>query len=318
MNFLKLNYLKIILGVLVIVLIGVILLNNDEPTTSPTAEQNSPIPPSGVFQDRLAAGSLGPVMVWIPPTDNFTIGSPQTEKGREADEDQKAGITIKPFAIGKYEITNMEFVTFLNAVKHRGTEKQPWFETKAEDSGSRILVEQAGKFTVEAEYQHHPVTEVSWFGAMAYVAWLSDQTGNTYRLPTEAEWEYAARAGTTTRYWWGDAIGHNNANCDGCGSQWDDQSTAPVGSFQPNGFGLYDMLGNVWEWTASPYSPRYDGSEMKILSTTSVHSDTSIVIRGGAWDFEANWARAADRFAWNADDRSGYQGFRVVKHGSDH
>ena len=93
-----------------------------------------------------------------------------------------------------------------------------------------------------------PVINVSWDNAQLYVQWLSEQTGGAYRLPTEAEWEYAARAGTTTLYSWGNDIGRNLANCDGCGSQWDDEQTAPVGSFPPNAFGLHEMHGNVSEW----------------------------------------------------------------------
>ena len=93
-----------------------------------------------------------------------------------------------------------------------------------------------------------PVINVTWDDAQQYVAWFSKMTGKPYRLLSEAEWEYAARAGTTTAYSWGDEIGKGNANCNGCGSEWDGRQTAPVGSFAPNQFGLYDMHGNVWEW----------------------------------------------------------------------
>ena len=98
-----------------------------------------------------------------------------------------------------------------------------------------------------------PVINVSWDDARQYVAWLSRMTGKTYRLLTEAEWEYAARAGTQTAYSWGDEIGKGNANCRRCGSQWDGRQTSPVGSFKPNAFGLYDMHGNVWEWVEDCY-----------------------------------------------------------------
>ena len=102
--------------------------------------------------------------------------------------------------------------------------------------------------------------EVTWDDAHQYVAWLSKMTGEPYRLLTEAEHEYARRAGTTTAYPWGDDIGTNKANCDGCGSQWDNKQTAPVGSFAPNGFGLFDMVGNVWEWVDYYYHQNYDGA----------------------------------------------------------
>jgi formylglycine-generating enzyme required for sulfatase activity len=93
-----------------------------------------------------------------------------------------------------------------------------------------------------------PVINVNWDDAQQYVAWLSRMTGRPYRLLTEAAWEYAARAGSTTAYFWGDEIGVGNANCKGCGNQTDNRETSPVGSFKPNAFGLYDTHGNVWQW----------------------------------------------------------------------
>ena len=102
-----------------------------------------------------------------------------------------------------------------------------------------------------------PVINVSWDDATAYANWLSKKTGKPYRLLSGAEYEYATRAGTQTAYPWGDAVGTNNANCHSCGSQWDARQTAPVGSFPPNGFGLYDMVGNVREWTEDCYHDTY-------------------------------------------------------------
>ena len=100
---------------------------------------------------------------------------------------------------------------------------------------------------------------------MAYVRWLSGQTGERYRLPSEAEWEYAARAGSVTAYSWGNEIGRNRANCDGCGSQWDNGQTAPVGSFGPNGWGLHDMHGNVYEWVQDCWNGSYARSPVRRL-----------------------------------------------------
>ncbi len=142
-----------------------------------------------------------------------------------------------------------------------------------------------------------PVINVSWDDAQAYVQWLSRKTGMSYRLPTEAEWEYAARGGTTTEYWWGDDVGHNNANCDGCGSQWDDKMTAPVGSFRANPFGLYDMLGNVRQWCQDCY----DGS------------CGSRVLRGGSWSDDPRNLRSAYRSWYAAVVRVDYVGFRVTR-----
>ncbi len=133
-----------------------------------------------------------------------------------------------------------------------------------------------------------PVINVSWDDAQSYVQWLSRNTGKTYRLPTEAEWEYAARGGTRTEYWWGNDVGHNNANCNGCGSQWDNNMTAPVGSFRANPFGLYEMLGNVYQWCQDCY----DGN------------CGERVIRGGSWSYNPRILRSADRSWITADGRN--------------
>ena len=105
-----------------------------------------------------------------------------------------------------------------------------------------------------------PVVDVSWHDAQQYVRWLSGKTGARYRLLSESEWEYVARAGTTTRYWWGGAIARSRANCDGCGSRWDGRQTAPVGTFRPNAFGLHDVHGNVWEWVQDCERGSYSGA----------------------------------------------------------
>jgi formylglycine-generating enzyme required for sulfatase activity len=138
------------------------------------------------------------------------------------------------------------------------------------------------------------VINVSWEGAQEYVRWLSARTGDEYRLPSEAEWEYAARAGTTTRYSWGDDIGHDNANCDGCGSLWDDEQTAPVGSFSANALGLHDIHGNVSEWVEDCWSDSYDGAPSN--GGARVSGDCSLrVVRGGSWYYGPGYVRSAER-----------------------
>ena len=127
-----------------------------------------------------------------------------------------------------------------------------------------------------------PVINVSWNDAKAYVAWLSGRTGKTYRLLTEAEWEYAARAGTTTTYPWGAQIGFNNANCEGCGSQWEKLRAAPAGSFSPNAFGLHDMNGNLWEWVEDCYNNSFSGAPTD-GSAWLAGNCGSHVLRGGSW-----------------------------------
>ncbi len=140
----------------------------------------------------------------------------------------------------------------------------------------------------------HPVVNVSWEDAKSYVSWLSREMGEVYRLPSESEWEYAARAGTVTKYSWGNEIGYNRANCDGCGSGWDDEQTAPVGSFAPNAFGLHDMHGNVWEWVEDCWNENYRGAPSDGAAWTN---DDCImrVVRGGSWDSSPRVLRSAGR-----------------------
>jgi formylglycine-generating enzyme required for sulfatase activity len=154
------------------------------------------------------------------------------------------------------------------------------------------------------------VINVSWDDANAYVTWLSKKTGKPYRLLTEAEYEYATRAGTETPYPWGDDIGKNNANCNGCGSEWDNKQTAPVGSFAPNRFGLYDMVGNVWEWVEDCYHETYNGAPTDgsawITGDCSTH-----VVRGGSWNNNPENLRSAFRIRLATVNRVSYLGFRV-------
>ncbi|MGO9742818.1 MAG: SUMF1/EgtB/PvdO family nonheme iron enzyme, partial [Roseiarcus sp.] len=170
-----------------------------------------------------------PEMVVIP-AGKFTMGSPgpetgHPETGRYDSEGPQHEVTMaKPFAAAKFDVTFAE-----------------WDACVAVGGCPEISDGGFGR-------GEKPAINVSWDEAQQYVAWLAKMTGEPYRLLSEAEWEYAARAGTTTAYYWGDEIGKGNANCDGCGSQWDNQQTSPVGSFKPNGFGLHDMAGDVFQW----------------------------------------------------------------------
>jgi formylglycine-generating enzyme required for sulfatase activity len=140
-----------------------------------------------------------------------------------------------------------------------------------------------------------PAVCLTYNDAKAYAEWLSGQTGQQFRLPNEVEWEYAARAGTETEYPWGDEIGKNLANCGWCGSEWSNKRAAPVGSFSPNAFGLYDTVGNVWEWT------------------NKKSGESDVAVRGGAWNFAPSLARASTRLILAPDFRSNYIGFRLVR-----
>ena len=193
-----------------------------------------------------------------------------------------------PFAMGKYEVTFEAYDQFAVATGRELPDDRGWGRGK------------------------RPVMRVSWNDAVAYAQWLSEQTGKRYRLPTEAEWEYAARAGSTTRYWWGNELGRNNANCIGCGSRWDNKQTAPVGSFRPNDFGLYDTAGNVWEWVEDCWNKSYDGAPSD--GSAWLGGDCSNrVLRGGSWVFIPWGLRSAYRFRGWTVNRYVDFGFRVAR-----
>jgi formylglycine-generating enzyme required for sulfatase activity len=158
-----------------------------------------------------------------------------------------------------------------------------------------------------------PVVCVSWEDAQAYVAWLNSKVGkNLYRLPSEAEWEYAARSGTRTARWWGEEIGVNNAVCDGCGSQWDTKRTAPVGSFPPNQFGLFDMAGNVWEWVQDCWNESYVGAPTDGRPWLTGKCEWR-TWRGGSWNSVPWVVRSATRSKFGLSERGNDVGFRVAK-----
>ena len=153
---------------------------------------------------------------------------------------------------------------------------------------------------------------VSWEDAKAYVAWLSGETGEAYRLLSESEWEYVARAGAKTRYWWGDDIGRNRASCDGCGSRWDGKQTAPVGSFPASPFGLYDVHGNAGEWVEDCWNGSYDGAPRDGSAWTSGDCDDR-VLRGGSWVNPPWGLRSARRDRFPTILGGDSYGFRVAR-----
>jgi formylglycine-generating enzyme required for sulfatase activity len=242
-----------------------------------------------VFRDRLKIGAEGPDMV-VVPAGSFQMGN--VEGGGEKDEGPVHAVTIqKPFAAGRYEVTFGEYDQFAKATNRKLPADQGW------GRGRR------------------PVINVSWEDANAYVKWLSEQTGKRYRLPTEAEWEYTARAGKETAYWWGSDFIKGMANCNGCGSQWDNKQTAPVGSFKPNGLGLYDTAGNVWEWVEDCYHENFAGAPSDgraWLKETEGQCDLR-VLRGGSWDNSAWTLRSPYRFRYDAVRRNDSIGFRLAQ-----
>ena len=229
-----------------------------------------------------------PEMV-VVPSGSFMMGSPPSEEGRWDDEGPVHRVSIpSAFAVGVYEVTFEEWDACVSAGDCGGYRPSDWGWGR----GKR------------------PVINVSWEDAQAYVAWLSGETSETYRLLSEAEWEYVARAGTTTRYHWGDAIGRNLANCDGCGSRWDSEGTSPAGVFGANAFGLHDVHGNVWEWVEDCWNSSYAGAPND-GSVWSSGDCSRHVLRGGSWYYYPRGLRAASR--GSAGNRHKSTGFRVAR-----
>ena len=257
--------------------------------------------PGEVFRDCPTC----PEMV-VVPAGTFRMGSPSYEEYRDEDEGPMHRVTIaKPFAVGVYEVTVGEFGRFVDAT---GYTTRNWCSGLDESDDGRNWQNPGYR-----QSERHPVVCVSWDDAQAYMGWLTQQTDKAYRLLSEAEWEYLARAGTTTTYHWGDRIERNRANCDGCGSRWDDARAAPGGSFTANGWGVHDLHGNVWEWVADCWNNNYYGAPMDGSTWTSGDCGTRIA-RGGSWFNAPSALRAAARDSWLGTrwrDNSG--GFRIAR-----
>ena len=223
-----------------------------------------------------------PEMVVVPPGE-FMMGSDDSPNERPV---HRVAIA-KHFAVGKFEVTFAEWDACVTAGGCKKT---------ADDQGH-------GR-------GRQPVTNVSWEEIKnEFLPWLTRSTGKTYRLLSEAEFEYAARAGSRTKYSWGDEIGQNRANCVGCGSQWDNKQIAPAGSFQANAFGLHDMHGNVMEWVEDCYLPTLSTSRDAFARTSS--DCLKHAVRGGSWRGTPERNRSSVRYAF--DRAGGSLGFRVAR-----
>ena len=228
-----------------------------------------------------------PKMV-VVPSGLFTMGSPKREGGDERPM-RRVRIDYR-FAVGVYEVTFAEWYACI-------------------DAGG------CGSYVPDDEgwgRGNRPVMNVSWDDAQSYVRWLSGRTGKRYRLLSESEWEYVARAGTETAYSWGDSIGVNRANCDGCGSQWDDKMTAPVGSFEANAWDVYDMHGNVWEWVQDCWHGNYEDAPADGSAWESGECDRR-TRRGGSWLNVPKSSRSANRVGDTSESRGDGLGFRVAR-----
>jgi formylglycine-generating enzyme required for sulfatase activity len=304
------------------------LAGGSKPDPEPPAVRAAEWPSGKVFRD----GDAGPEMVVIPAGE-FVMGSPKSEAGRTDDEGPQHRVRIaKPFALGRYPVTVGEFGRFVHVSGYqteaeRNPEQgiQAWDDSKGEWNWSKGKSWRNPGF---AQDDRHPVVGVSWNDALAYVKWLGEKTARAYRLPSEAEWEYAARAGTTTARFWGDdpnqAFRYANVadrSLKAAHPKWpwpihecDDgyAETALVGSFEANAFGLCDMIGNVWEWLQDCWNETYTGAPDDGRSWERGDCGRRVV-RGGSWSVPPVLARAAFRFRDGPGIRNDSQGFRLAR-----
>ena len=243
-----------------------------------------------LLRDPLADGAFGPELV-VVPAGRFVLGD-SSGRGNHNEQPPRAIEIERPFAIGRFELTFSDWQRYAEATGKPLPDNEGW--------------------GLSAQ---RPVINVSWFDAQGYCQWLSRVSGQRYRLPSEAEWEYAARAGSASYYWWGDALDSHEqqprAHCRGCASsRLIRNKTAAVGQFAPNAFGLYDTAGNVWEWTASPFRAPFDGSETQAASPLE---RSPRVVRGGAWNSGPAYLRSSLRDLKQPQHRDYALGFRVLR-----
>ena len=225
-----------------------------------------------------------PELVVLQPG-SFVMGDDRGDRSERPAHRVSIG---SPFAIGKYEVTLGQW----NACVEAGS--------------CRAISNTAGLS------DNSPAKDLSWNDAQQYVRWLSKVTGHNYRLPSEAEWEYAARGGTSSRYWWGDSMQSGKANCKGCGGDWSNEAPANVDAFPANPFGLYGTSGGVWEWVADCWHKSYTGAP-RDGSVWSESDCRENVIRGGSWRNDKTYAHSASRFTYDTGVRYILNGFRVAK-----
>ncbi|MCB1824652.1 MAG: formylglycine-generating enzyme family protein [Candidatus Competibacteraceae bacterium] len=255
----------------------------------------APATAPGAFRDPLQGGGQGPEMI-VLPGGTFQMGSPDSEFGRDADEGPRHPVRIRPFAIGKTEVTFADYDAFAAATGRKSPNDEGWGQGR------------------------RPVINVSWNDATAYAAWLSEQTGQRYRLPTEAEWEYAARAGTVTPFWTGDCIHTDQANYNGnydyndCGAKTgvNRVRTVEAGSLPANAWGLHETAGNVWEWVRDCWHDNYQGAPTDGNAWEEAGC-VRRVVRGGGWNNYPEYVRSAARI-WFAPDFANFRlGIRLAR-----
>ncbi len=242
-------------------------------------------PSQTLFRDMIDSNTYGPEMVVIP-AGQFSRG----DNSSFADDNEKPAHLVdiqRGFGLSRYEVTFSEYDQFAKATGRPLPDDESWGRGR------------------------QPVMNVTWQDAWDYSQWLAQTTGEPYRLPTESEWEYAARAGTQSRYSWGEKMLQGFANCDECGSHWGGKQAAPVGSLKPNPWGLYDMAGNVDEWVADCYMDNYTKAPADGRAH-AIHGCKEHTMRGGSWFDIARLMRPSSRYRNPADGKRNSWGFRVA------
>ncbi len=260
-----------------------------------------------------------PEMVGIP-AGKFAMGSPASEDGRFDSEGPQHYVSLRAFALAKYDVTTAEFLRFLEDTGYQPAPCNPILHETWRSPGKGLAYP-----PYDVTPLRWPAICLDWKDANAYIAWLNKRVRTArpeigekgpYRLPSEAEWEYAARGGTTTARWWGNTPGQGEANCNGCGSKFDYRELSDVDAFKPNPFGLYGMLGNAWEWTADCWHPSYVGAP-KDGHPWQTPNCARHVVRGGSWDNVPIFVRSAARSGAANDggefDYSTLTAFRVAR-----
>ncbi|MEZ5039912.1 MAG: SUMF1/EgtB/PvdO family nonheme iron enzyme [Saprospiraceae bacterium] len=250
-------------------------------------------------------GYLEPAMIRVPGGP-FTMGCIEDRDAPcEKNEKPTREVTITEFWMGKYEVTNEEFVVFLQEKGNQEEGGNAWY-----DSGSGKITAIKGGFGITPGYERHPVTGVSWFGARAYAEWLSEKTGQYYRLPTEAEWEYAARGGARGQGYL--YAGSNNIDEVAWYIDNSKDETHVVGILKANELGIHDMSGNVWEWCRDWYGP-YERAKGTVNNPSGPNNGSYRVLRGGSWYSKPANLRCAFRSVNTPGSRYSYGGFRLSR-----
>ena len=283
---------------------------------------------TAAMEKNAGAAVLDPEVVVIP-AGHFTMGSTAEETSREKMTDGQAGhehpaheVQVNTFALAKYSVTRGEFARFVRETGYATTGCTVFDGLKF--AKNAVTDWRKPGF---AQSDRDPVVCVSWDDAQAYVGWLSRVTGKLYRLPSEAEWEYAARAGSAAARYWGDSASGQCLYANGADQEllrkFPDATvnrdcsdnyafTAPVGSFRPNAWGLYDMLGNVWQWTADCWNESHEGAPSDARGRADGNC-AKRAVRGASWTNDSRALRAAVRVGFDASNRDDDVGFRVAK-----